>query len=91
MALSAATLRKTGWSLAAGLLLLPALAMPFTPEMNWGPGDFLAAALILGGVGLGLEGAAQFSGKARVVMALATLATGLLIWVELAVGIVGPG
>lgn len=59
MSLSTATLHKAGLSLAAALLLLPAIAMLFTNEMSWGPGDFLAAALILGGVGLGLEGAAR--------------------------------
>ena len=90
MTLSTATLRKAGWSLAAGLLLLPAIAMLFTNEMNWGPGDFLAAALILGGVGLGLEGAARQHGRSRLAVVLAALATGLLVWVELAVGIVGP-
>ena len=55
MTLSAATIRKTGWSLAADLLLLPALAMVFTDEMNWGPSDFLAAALLLGTTGVVLE------------------------------------
>jgi hypothetical protein len=91
MTFSAAILSKTGWSLAVGLLLLPALAMQFTPEMNWGLEDFMAAALIIGGIGLGLEGAARLSGKARTMVALAALATGLLVRVELAVVIVGPG
>lgn len=85
------SLRTAGWGLAATLLLLPAIAMAFTREVNWGPEDFLAAAIILGGVGLGLEGAARLQGRARRAVALAVLATGALVWIELAVGIVGPG
>ncbi len=90
MLFSTHTIRKAGWSLAAALLLLPAIAMQFTAEMNWGPGDFLAAALLLGGIGLALEGAARLHGRARLAVAIAALAVGVLIWLELAVGIVGP-
>ncbi|WP_310474304.1 hypothetical protein [Sandarakinorhabdus sp.] len=91
MNLTTHTIRKAGWGLAAGPLLLPALAMAFTDEMNWGPLDFGAAALLLGGIGLGLEGVARLQGRARLALAIAALAAGFLIWVELAVGIVGPG
>ncbi|WP_372915520.1 hypothetical protein [Sandarakinorhabdus sp.] len=91
MTFSTSTLRKTGWSLAAALLLLPAIAMQFSSEMIWGPGDFLAATLILGAVGLALEGAARLYGKVRLAAAGAALAAGFLIWLELAVGIAGPG
>ena len=88
--MTAPTLRKAGWSLAAALLLAPAIAMLFTDEMNWGPGDFAAAALIIGAVGVGLEGAARLSGRARLAAGTAALAVGALVWVELAVGIIGP-
>lgn len=91
MTFSTPTLRRAGWMLAAALLLLPAVAMQFTAEVHWGPGDFLAAALILGAVGLAFEAAARLSGMARVAVAGAALAAGFLIWVELAVGIIGPG
>lgn len=91
MPMHAPTLRKAGWSLAAALLLAPAVAMTFSREMNWGPGDFLAAALIIGTVGAGLEGAARLQGRARLAVAVAALALGFLVWLELAVGIVGPG
>ncbi len=92
MQLNAPTIRKTGWRLAAVLLLAPAIAMQFTPEVNWGPGDFLAAALLLGVTGVSLEIAAALPRRQwrsrGTVLAVAVL---LLVWLELAVGIVGPG
>jgi hypothetical protein len=88
MTAPALTIRRLGWSLASALLLLPALAMQFSTEVNWGPGDFLAAALLLGLTGFGLEVAARLPrrrwrrrGAMLVVAALA------LVWAELAVGI----
>src|SRR3954469_1092777 len=44
--------RVAGWSFAAGLLALPALAMQFTHEVNWTGFDFLVAGGMIGGVGL---------------------------------------
>ena len=43
MSIRGALVRLSGSSLAAALLLLPAIAMQFSSEMIWGPGDFLAA------------------------------------------------
>ena len=87
MTLSTATIRKAGWSLAAGLLL-PALAMAFTDEMNWGPGDFLAAALLLGTTGVVLEIVAVLPRRQwRTMGMFGGLAMLLLVWAELAVGI----
>jgi hypothetical protein len=83
--------RSLGWSLAALLLLAPAVAMHFTNEVNWGPGDFAAAALLLGGAGLGLEFAVRLPARIRLLAVAAIVGASLLIWVELAVGIVGPG
>ncbi len=85
--LTAPTIRKAGWSLAAGLLLVPAIAMQVTSEMNWGPGDFIAAALIIGGIGLGLEIAARLQGRTRIIAGGLAVLTGLAVWAELAVGI----
>jgi len=84
-----ATIRRAGWSLAAAILALPAIAMQFTSAVNWGPGDFATAALLLGLSGLGLEVAAalprrRWRGRAAVI----TIAALLLVWAELAVGIV---
>ncbi len=81
------TLRKTGWSLAAALLALPAIGMAAGWGFNWGPGDFLAAALLLAGAGAGLELAARLPARARVLAAAGVIAALSLIWVELAAGI----
>lgn len=88
MNLTAPMIRKAGWSLAASLLLLPAIAMQFTAEMNWGPGDFLAAALLLGTTGVILEIVAVLPRRQwRTMGMLGGLAMLLLVWAELAVGI----
>lgn len=78
------------WGGIAGVLALPAVAMQFSREVNWGPGDFLAAALLLGLTGLGLELAARapLSRRLRIAAALALVVMLLLIWAELAVGII---
>ncbi|MCE9657467.1 MAG: hypothetical protein K8R60_02835 [Burkholderiales bacterium] len=71
------------------LLLVPAVAMQFTTEVNWSPGDFLVAAALLCGAGaaivLGLghvHGAGQ-----RVALGLAVVLGLALVWAELAVGL----
>jgi hypothetical protein len=84
-------LRIAGWSLAAGLLALPAVAMQFTDEVDWSGSDFLFAGLMFGTVGALLELAARASASLayRVGSAMA-VGTGLLtIWITLAVGIAG--
>ena len=47
--------RVIGWGTAATLLILPAVAMQFTSEVNWTLGDFLIAAMMFAVVGLGIE------------------------------------
>lgn len=86
-------LRLIGWSLATLVLLLPLVAGLFTPEVQWGPGDFLAAGLLLGGTGLLFELALRRSrDEAFRWGALVALAAGLLLaWANAAVGIVGSG
>lgn len=77
------------WGTIAALLALPALAMQFTREVNWGPGDFLAAAILLGTTGLGLELSARapLSRVGRVAGAATLVLALLAVWAELAVGI----
>lgn len=77
------------WGGIALLLVLPALVMQFTREVNWGPGDFAAAAGLLGMTGLGLELAARapLSRLGRLAAAAALVGLLLAVWVELAVGI----
>ncbi|QNA90984.1 hypothetical protein G4G28_06560 [Massilia sp. Dwa41.01b] len=81
---------RVGFATAV-ILCIPAIAMLFTKEVNWGPGDFLVAAVLLGGTGLGLEFATLrlATGKSRVFAGMAILLAFLLVWAELAVGIVG--
>ncbi len=73
------------------ILLVPAVAMRFTREVNWGPGDFLVAGILLAGIGslyvlltLKLRTAQQ-----RRAIGGGLLLTLLLVWAELAVGIFG--
>lgn len=82
-------LRLALWGAIAALLLLPALAMQFTREVAWGPGDFIVAAGLLGLTGIGIEYAARMpgSGLKRLAVAGAVVALLLVVWAELAVGI----
>lgn len=83
--------RLARWGAAAALLCVPAVAMRFTKEVNWDWADFVAMggmlALALGGYEL----LAMKAGNAayKVASALAILGTFLLIWINLAVGIIG--
>lgn len=83
--------RALGWGTAALLLLLPLVAMQFTPEVNWTVGDFLFAGLIIGLVGVIFELAVRASRNTsfRCGVALALAASFLTIWVNGAVGMIG--
>jgi len=84
-------LRIVAWSAAAGLLMLPAIAMQFTRQVVWGPIDFLAAGALIGGVGLTFELAVRTHQSAayRAGAAVALLTAFLTVWVNLAVGMIG--
>lgn len=79
------------WGLAAALLLTPLVAMQFTAEIRWGPADFLVAGSLLGGLGLAVELAARRTRNLayRAGAALAALTAFALVWITLAVGIIG--
>lgn len=85
------TLRLIGWTLVAGLLITPAVAMRFTEEVQWTTADFLFAGIILIGAGVIGELAVRASGawSYRIGAGLAVLASVLLIWINGAVGIIG--
>lgn len=90
--MSRSSLRKPllGVALATCLLLLvPAVAMRFTNEVSWGPGDFAAAATLLLTAGtLMVLAARRFSSTAHRASAIALLALAfLIVWAELAVGL----
>jgi hypothetical protein len=71
------------------LLLLPAVAMHLTPEVSWGPGDFVVAGVLLFGAGaLTVLGLRHVTGLRRRATLIGGIAFGLaLVWAELAVGL----
>jgi hypothetical protein len=85
------TLRLIGWTLVAGLLITPAVAMRFTDEVQWTTSDFIFAGVILIGAGAIAELAVRASGdwSYRIGAGLAVLASVLLVWINGAVGIIG--
>ena len=85
------TLRLLGWTLVACLLVAPAVAMRFTQEVQWTLSDFIFAGVILIGAGVIAELAVRASAdwSYRLGAGLAVLASGLLLWINAAVGIIG--
>ncbi len=83
--------RIAGWSAAAALLVLPAIAMQFNDEVNWTVGDFVAAAVLLGLLGAGLEWALRTARNwpRFLGLALAVFTAFFTVWSNLAVGILG--
>jgi len=79
------------WGGAALLLLLPAVAMRFTGEVDWGPADFLTMGVMLAAACGTFELSARATGSRahRAAVALAVAAAFLLVWVNLAVGMIG--
>jgi hypothetical protein len=86
-----AAVRRLAWGGATFLLLLPAVAMQFTQEVNWGPEDFIVMGAILftcaGIVDFASRRASNLAYLFAVVVAVG--AAFLLTWVNLAVGIIG--
>ncbi|MDO9367781.1 MAG: hypothetical protein Q7T68_04360 [Sphingopyxis sp.] len=83
--------RIAGWGSLLALLMLPALAMQMTDEVNWGVGDFVFAAILLGFVGTMVEMAARFAqpGAPRIGYIIAGFTAFFTFWSNAAVGIVG--
>ncbi|PSJ39460.1 hypothetical protein [Allosphingosinicella deserti] len=83
--------RLIGWTVAAALLLMPVLAMQATPEVAWGPGDFAAFALVLGGAGLACEFLMRKAANPsyRAASCVAAGAGLLLLWANAAIGLIG--
>lgn len=79
------------WGAAAFVLLLPAIAMQFTTEVSFGPEDFIVIGIMLAAACGMIELAARSSdGLAyRLGAIVAVLAAFLLIWMNLAVGVIG--
>lgn len=73
------------------LLLLPFLAMQFSHEVKWSPADFIVAGILLFGAGLAYELVAS-RGDTVAYRAAVGIAVGtalLLVWMNLAVGLIG--
>ena len=84
-------LRIAGWAFVAFLLILPAVAMQFTSEVDWGAGDFIVMGALLGSIGLSTEFLVSRSGSTayRIGAVIAMATAFLTIWVNLAVGMIG--
>lgn len=76
---------------ATSILLVPLIAMQFTEEVNWNLMDFVVAAVLLFGAGAIFEIALRIITKRshRIIAGVLILLALLLVWVELAVGILG--
>ena len=84
--------RLIAWcAFVGGLLLLPAVAMQFTTEVNWDETDFIAASALLLGLAVPIEFALR-KGRSlsyKLAAALTVIACFLLTWSNLAVGVIG--
>ena len=75
----------------AALLLVPLLAMQFTPEVNWGPTDFAIAGALLffAGIAWTLLSARSAGISCRLAAVIAVATALVLAWGNLAVGLIG--
>jgi hypothetical protein len=79
------------WVIAALILLLPLVAMQFTDEVVWDETDFAVMGAMLFGACGAYELAARMTGNIayRAAVGVAVVAAFILIWISLAVGIIG--
>ena len=77
------------FAVTAMLLMVPLLGMLASDEMNWGPGDFVFAAALIGGTGLAFVfgSALVRTRRQRIVLGAVLAFVMLAIWAEAAVGI----
>ena len=73
------------------LLLIPLIAMQFTKEVNWSLIDFAVAGVLLFGTCFAIEFVLRKvkTRKNRVIICGIIILLILLLWIELAVGIIG--
>lgn len=76
-------------ALTAMLLLVPLVAMQFSAETNWAPGDFVAAGVLLFSAGMAYVLATRRARTTRQKLVVGALVFALLavVWAELAVGL----
>lgn len=83
--------RIAGWGAAALMLLLPLFAMQFTDDVIWYETDFIVFGAMLVAAGSTFEIAARMTANNayRAAVGIAVAAAFLLVWMNLAVGIIG--
>lgn len=90
------SIRLQMWYVAlatASVLMVPLVAMLFTNEVNWGLFDFIVMGILLFGTGFTYLLISRISDSIayRTAVGVAVVAGLLLIWMSLAVGIIGSG
>jgi hypothetical protein len=75
------------------ILMIPFIAMRFSNEVNWSLGDFIVMGALLFSTVLALSLAARSSGNIayRIATCIAIATAFLLVWANLAVGLLGSG
>lgn len=83
--------RTGAWTGAALVLLLPLAAMLLTDEVNWDPADFAVFGAMLLAAGGTFEAAARTTANTayRAATGIALATAFVLVWMNLAVGIIG--
>ena len=84
--------RKLVWGTAATLMLAATVAKLTLPDFGWSPGDFVAAAVLLGGGALAVEVALRLARGNTAYLIAAAMGIGacfLLVWINGAVGMIG--
>lgn len=84
-------LRIAAWTGAVALLALPFVAMQFTREVNWTASDFVIFGGMLTVAALAFDRLTRLAGgwPYRIGAAIGVFAGFFLVWVNLAVGIIG--
>ena len=80
-------------AITISLLLIPFIAMQFTNEVNWSVFDFIIMGSLIFGTGFLFYVMTRRSSNFifRLAISIAVLSSFLLIWVNLAVGLIGSG
>ena len=85
--------KSIGIALAAvaAILLVPLVAMQFTNEVDWKLTDFVIMGVLLSLTGLMLVAAVRLlsNPRYRIATCMAIVFTFVLVWAELAVGVIG--
>lgn len=84
--------RKLVWGTAITLMLAATIAKLTLPDFGWSPGDFVAAAVMLGGGALAFELALRLARGSTAYLIAAAMGIGacfLLVWINGAVGMIG--